>query len=40
MVTIPRQIGVPLKNGIETVVMVLEIKGMVPVANQFDTEFS
>lgn len=39
MVTILRQIGVLLKNGIETVVMVLDIMGMVPVANQFDTEF-
>uniref|UniRef100_A0A7N2L1M8 Uncharacterized protein n=1 Tax=Quercus lobata TaxID=97700 RepID=A0A7N2L1M8_QUELO len=39
VVTILRQIGVPLKNGIETVVMILDIKEMTPVPNQFDTEF-
>jgi len=40
VVTILRQIGVLLKNGVETVVMVLDIEGMMPVANQLDTEFS
>nr|POF07518.1 upf0587 protein [Quercus suber] len=40
VVTILRQIGVPLKNGIETVVMILDIEGMTPVPNQFDTEFN
>ena len=40
MVNILRQIGVPLKNGVEIVVMVLDIEGIMPDANQFDTEFS